>query len=114
MPGYHSAKPERNLLMQDKKQYSRRSDVMSDLSIGMSDGLVIPFILVAGLTAIVADIHIIIIIAIIVTLAGAIAMAMGGYFAGKADSDNDHHNPDKMQELFNHIGLSEETQQIIF
>lgn len=99
--------------MQIKKRYSRRPDVITDVSIGMSDGLVIPFILVSGLTAIITDIHIIIAIAVIITISGAVAMAMGGYFAGKAEADNDHADKDKMQELFTKIGLSAETQQVI-
>lgn len=99
--------------MQTRKRYSRRPDVITDISIGMSDGLVIPFILVAGLTAIVTDIHIIIAIAVIITIAGAVAMAMGGYFASKAETEDDHADKDKMQELFTKIGLSEETQKVI-
>lgn len=91
----------------------------------MSDGLTVPFALAAGLSGAVSTTHLIIIAGVAEIAAGAIAMGLGGYLAGKTEID--HYNselkreyeevalvPDKEKEevrmFFQQLGLSEDVQ----
>lgn len=103
----------------------RSSAVLTDIVIGMSDGLTVPFALAAGLSGAVQDTHIIVIAGIAEIAAGSIAMGLGGYLAGKTEQD--HYNselkreyyevenlPDKereeVREVFVNMGFSKELQ----
>jgi len=106
----------------------RSSEILTDIVIGMSDGLTVPFALAAGLSGAVSPSHLnlIWIAGIAEIAAGSIAMGLGGYLAGRTEVD--HYNselkreyeevkevPDKekeeVREFFSNLGLSEEVQQ---
>lgn len=104
------------------------SKILTDIVIGMSDGLTVPFALAAGLSGAVSDSHLnlIWIAGLAEIAAGSIAMGLGGYLAGKTEVD--HYNselkreydevkrvPEKekeeVKEFFSNLGLSEEVQE---
>ena len=106
----------------------RSSEILTDIVIGMSDGLTVPFALAAGLSGAVSPSHLnlIWIAGIAEIAAGSIAMGLGGYLAGRTEVD--HYNselkreydevrevPDKekeeVREFFSNLGLSDEVQQ---
>ncbi len=110
------------------EQHMRSSEILTDIVIGMSDGLTVPFALAAGLSGAVSDAHLnlIWIAGIAEIAAGSIAMGLGGYLAGKTEVD--HYNselkreydevqrvPEKekeeVREFFSNLGLSEEVQR---
>ena len=66
----------------------RNSDFITDMVIGMSDGLTLPFALAAGLNGAVSDNSIIITTGIAEIVAGCIAMGLGGYLAGKTEQEH--------------------------
>src|SRR5579872_3547604 len=103
------------------------SAVLTDIVIGMSDGLTVPFALAAGLSGAVGNNHLnlIWIAGLAEIAAGSIAMGLGGYLAGKTEMD--HYNaelrreyaevelvPDRereeVREFFSGLGLSPEIQ----
>jgi len=109
------------------EQHMRSSEILTDIVIGMSDGLTVPFALAAGLSGAVSEGHInlIWIAGIAEIAAGSIAMGLGGYLAGKTEVD--HYNselkreydevenvPDRekeeVREFFSGLGLSREVQ----
>ena len=64
------------------------SDLIRDIVIGMSDGLTVPFALAAGLSGAVASNGIVITAGLAEVVAGSIAMGLGGYLAGRTESDH--------------------------
>ena len=64
------------------------TEVVRDIVIGMSDGLTVPFALAAGLSAAVDSSTIIVTAGLAEVAAGAIAMGLGGYLAGKTDIEH--------------------------
>jgi len=107
------------------EEHLKSSDVLTDVVIGMSDGLTVPFALAAGLSGAVDSTHIIVIAGIAEIAAGSIAMGLGGYLAGKTEQD--HYNSEvkrefyevenlrdreiaETKEFFASIGLSKELQ----
>lgn len=96
---------------------SKREDFFSDIIIGMSDGLIVPFALVAGLSHLTGNISIIIIAGVIAVIGGAIAMSIGGYGAARSGGDHHHDHEAESLELLKekqflaNIGLTEEMQQ---
>lgn len=108
-----------------EEQHLKSSDLLTDVVIGMSDGLTVPFALAAGLSGAVSSTGIIVIAGIAEICAGSIAMGLGGYLAGKTEQD--HYNSEvkrehyevknlrhkevaETKEFFASIGLSEELQ----
>lgn len=110
------------------EQHNRSSAILTDIVIGMSDGLTVPFALAAGLSGAVSDQHLnlIWIAGLAEIAAGSIAMGLGGYLAGKTEED--HYNAElkreydevdrvpevekqEVREFFSGLGLSEEVQQ---
>jgi VIT1/CCC1 family predicted Fe2+/Mn2+ transporter len=107
------------------------SDLLKDIVIGMSDGLTVPFALAAGMVSAVKNVavdqtRLIILAGIAEIAAGSIAMGLGGYLAGKTESDHYDselkreyyevdHLPEveraEVKELFAEWGLSEEVQE---
>jgi vacuolar iron transporter family protein len=111
--------------MDHQEQHLQSSAWLTDVVIGMSDGLTVPFALAAGLSGAVSSTGIIVIAGIAEIAAGSIAMGLGGYLAGKTEID--HYNselkreyeevelvPEKEKEevraFFENLGLSEEVQ----
>lgn len=110
-----------------EEQHLKSSDLLTDVVIGMSDGLTVPFALAAGLSGAVGPdhIYIIVIAGIAEIAAGSIAMGLGGYLAGKTEQDHynsevkrefyevenlRHKEMEETKEFFKNIGLSEELQ----
>ncbi len=101
---------------------------LSDIVIGMSDGLTVPFALAAGLSGAVASNGIIITAGLAEIAAGSIAMGLGGYLAGRTEVE--HYESElkreqtevetkpeiekqEVRDVFAGLGLSKETQNII-
>jgi predicted membrane protein (TIGR00267 family) len=109
------------------EEHLKSSDLLTDIVIGMSDGLTVPFALAAGLSGAVAPnaTHIIVIAGVAEIAAGSIAMGLGGYLAGKTEQD--HYSSElkreydeveckrdieiaEVKEVFKEWGLSENVQ----
>ena len=114
--------------MQHTEQHLKSSDFITDMVIGMSDGLTVPFALAAGLSGAVSSNNIIITAGIAEIVAGCIAMGLGGFLAGKTELehyqselkreyDEVERVPDKemeeVKEVFAEYGLSPEAQDLI-
>lgn len=112
--------------MEHHEKHLQSSAWLTDIVIGMSDGLTVPFALAAGLSGAVHSTGIIVIAGIAEIAAGSIAMGLGGYLAGKTEQD--HYNselkreyeevelvPEKEKEevraFFQNLGLSEDIQR---
>ena len=108
------------------EQHLHRPAMLTDVVIGMSDGLTVPFALAAGLSGAVDTTGIIVIAGIAEIAAGSIAMGLGGYLAGKTELDHYHNEVkreyyevehlrhkemEETKEFFANLGLSEELQQ---
>jgi VIT1/CCC1 family predicted Fe2+/Mn2+ transporter len=110
------------------EQHMRSSEILTDIVIGMSDGLTVPFALAAGLSGAVGNNHLnlIWIAGLAEIAAGSIAMGLGGYLAGKTEMD--HYKaelrreyeevdnvPDRereeVREFFSSLGLSRDVQE---
>jgi VIT1/CCC1 family predicted Fe2+/Mn2+ transporter len=107
------------------EEHLTSSALLTDIVIGMSDGLTVPFALAAGLSGAVSSTAIIVIAGIAEIAAGSIAMGLGGYLAGKTEQDHynseqrreyyevdhlRHKEIEETKEFFASIGLSEELQ----
>lgn len=110
------------------EKHLKSSDFITDVVIGMSDGLTVPFALAAGLSGAVSNNSIIITAGIAEIVAGCIAMGLGGYLAGKTEQehyqselkreyDEVNHVPDKekqeVKDIFASYGISESGQEIL-
>jgi VIT1/CCC1 family predicted Fe2+/Mn2+ transporter len=108
-----------------KELHLKNSDFLTDIVIGMSDGLTVPFALAAGLSGAVSSTSIIVIAGIAEIAAGSIAMGLGGYLAGKTELDHyqtelkreydevervPEKEKEEVKEFFANIGLSKEMQ----
>jgi VIT1/CCC1 family predicted Fe2+/Mn2+ transporter len=111
-----------------KEEHLSSSDFITDIVIGMSDGLTVPFALAAGLSGAVQSNAVVITAGIAEIVAGSIAMGLGGYLAGKTEQEhfqselkreyNEVENiPDKEKEevklIFAQYGIDEPTQNTI-
>lgn len=111
-----------------EEEHLRSSAFISDIVIGMSDGLTVPFALAAGLSAAVTSNSIIITAGIAKIIAGCIAMGLGGYLAGKTEQEHYQSElkreyleaenvPEKEKEevmmIFAEYGLDREAQELI-
>lgn len=111
------------------EKHFKSTGLVTDIVIGMSDGLTVPFALAAGLSGAVGIGTSIVITAGLAEIsAGAIAMGLGGYLAGKTEVD--HYNSEKQREewevdnlpekekeevriIFQEMGMSAATQALI-
>ncbi len=73
-------------------------EVVRDIVIGMADGLTVPFALAAGLSGAIASTGIIVTAGLAEIVAGSIAMGLGGYLAGK--SDTEHYDSEYKREIY--------------
>ncbi len=107
------------------ESHLKSSAALTDIVIGMSDGLTVPFALAAGLSGAVDNSSIIVIAGIAEICAGSIAMGLGGYLAGKTEQDHysseqkreyhevenlRHREIEETKEFFANIGLSPQLQ----
>ena len=70
------------------EHHLKSSDTIRDIVIGMSDGLTVPFALAAGLSGAVNSSGIVVTAGIAEIVAGSIAMGLGGFLAGRTESDH--------------------------
>ena len=70
------------------EEHLKSSNLLTDIVIGMSDGLTVPFALAAGLSGAVNSTTIIVVAGVAEIAAGSIAMGLGGYLAGKTEQDH--------------------------
>lgn len=71
-----------------EEEHLGSSEFITDIVIGMSDGLTVPFALAAGLSGAVQHNSIVITAGIAEIVAGSIAMGLGGYLAGKTEQEH--------------------------
>lgn len=108
------------------EEHLESSALLTDIVIGMSDGLTVPFALAAGLSGAVDNTSVIVLAGIAEIAAGSIAMGLGGFLAGKTEQDHynselkrEHwevdHLPEKeraeVKDFFAGLGLSEDIQE---
>jgi vacuolar iron transporter family protein len=106
----------------------RNSDFITDVVIGMSDGLTVPFALAAGISSAVSSNDLVITAGIAEIIAGSIAMGLGGFLAGKTEAEHyqselkrEYFEVENMPEMekeevmqvFRDYGFSENSQKII-
>ncbi len=111
-----------------EEDHLKSSAFISDIVIGMADGLTVPFALAAGLSGAVHSNDVIITAGIAEIVAGSIAMGLGGYLAGKTEQEHyaaewkreeqevervPEREKAEVREVFADYGLSEETQHLI-
>lgn len=110
------------------ENHLKSSDFISDIVIGMSDGLTVPFALAAGLSGAVDSNNIVVTAGIAEIVAGSIAMGLGGYLAGKTEQEHyenelkreyeevervPERELEEVKEVFAEYGLSPESQHLI-
>lgn len=74
--------------MKHDELHLKSSDFITDVVIGMSDGLTVPFALAAGISSAVTTNKLVTTAGIAEVIAGSIAMGLGGYLAGKTELDH--------------------------
>lgn len=111
-----------------KEEHLGSSAFITDVVIGMSDGLTVPFALAAGLSGAVHSNAVVITAGIAEIVAGSIAMGLGGYLAGKTEQE--HYQSELKREydevevipeeekkevklVFAEFGINERTQSLI-
>lgn len=110
------------------ENHLKSSAFLTDIVIGMSDGLTVPFALAAGLSGAISSTAIVTTAGVAEIVAGSIAMGLGGYLAGqtevhhydaeiKREYDEVERWPEKekeeVKEVFADYGLSEDAQNQI-
>jgi VIT1/CCC1 family predicted Fe2+/Mn2+ transporter len=110
------------------EQHLKSSDFITDIVIGMSDGLTVPFALAAGLSGAVDSASIVTTAGIAEIVAGSIAMGLGGYLAGQTEQEHyeaelkreyeevervPEREKEEIREVFEDYGLSPEAQEIV-
>ncbi|MBC7426056.1 MAG: VIT1/CCC1 transporter family protein [Bacteroidia bacterium] len=111
-----------------EEKHFRGSAIVRDFVIGMSDGLTVPFALAAGLSGAVSSSEIVITAGLAEIAAGAIAMGLGGFMAGRTEMDHfdsemrreyyeietlRHKEIAETREIFAEFGVSEEVQTLV-
>ena len=97
------------------EDHLKSSDLLTDIVIGMSDGLTVPFALAAGLSGAVDSTSVIIVAGIAEIAAGSIAMGLGGYLAGKTEQD--HYSSElkrEYDEIENKTEVEKEEVRVVF
>jgi len=110
------------------EEHFTNSEFVTDVVIGMSDGLTVPFALAAGLTGAVAASSIVLTAGIAEIVAGSIAMGLGGFLAGQTEVE--HYQSEmareyeevervpetekrEIRELLAEYGITETTQHLV-
>jgi len=90
------------------EEHLQSSDLLTDIVIGMSDGLTVPFALAAGLSGAVDSTSVIVLAGVAEIAAGSIAMGLGGFLAGKTEQD--HYNSEVKREYWEVDNLPEKEE----
>jgi VIT1/CCC1 family predicted Fe2+/Mn2+ transporter len=111
-----------------EENHLKSSDFITDVVIGMSDGLTVPFALAAGLSGAVASNALVTTAGIAEIIAGSIAMGLGGYLAGRTEVDHydaelrreydevervPEREKQEIRDVFAEYGFSPEIQEVI-
>lgn len=106
----------------------RSSEMLTDIVIGMSDGLTVPFALAAGLSGAVDSNMVILTAGVAEIVAGSIAMGLGGYLAGQTEQEHyqaelkreydevervPEREKEEVREIFAEMGISADSQEKI-
>lgn len=70
------------------EQHFTAGDTVRDIVVGMSDGLTVPFALAAGISGAIAQSHLVVTAGLAEIAAGSIAMGLGGYLAGRSETEH--------------------------
>ncbi|MCX6260748.1 MAG: VIT1/CCC1 transporter family protein [Bacteroidia bacterium] len=92
-----------------KEEHLKSSDFITDIVIGMSDGLTVPFALAAGLSGAVQSNSVVITAGIAEIVAGSIAMGLGGYLAGKTEQE--HYQSELQREYDEVVNVPEKEKE---
>lgn len=110
------------------EEHFQSSALITDIVIGMSDGLTVPFALAAGLSSAVDKTSLVIMAGLAEIVAGSIAMGLGGYLAGRTEADHyeaelareyrevelvPEREKQEVRDVFAEMGLSPATQNLI-
>ncbi|MFM2375632.1 MAG: hypothetical protein RLZZ165_729 [Bacteroidota bacterium] len=110
------------------EDHLKSSEFITDIVIGMSDGLTVPFALAAGLSGAVGSNGVILTAGIAEIVAGSIAMGLGGYLAGKTEQEHyaselrreydeverlPEREKQEVREIFAEMGLNAQIQETI-
>ncbi|MCB0526740.1 MAG: VIT1/CCC1 transporter family protein [Lewinellaceae bacterium] len=82
-PHYHDHHPHDH-----KEEHFQNSEFVTDVVIGMADGLTVPFALAAGLSGAIDASGIVLTAGIAEIVAGSIAMGLGGFLAGQTEVEH--------------------------
>ncbi len=92
------------------------NDFLSELVIGMSDGVVVPFALTVGLSRVTESASVVGMTGFVALTAGAIAMGIGGYLTVKSETapykpvSEPTGSKEEVKSFFANLGMSEELQ----
>lgn len=64
------------------------NETVRDVVVGNSDGLTVPFALAAGISGAIAVSHLVVTAGLAEIAAGSIAMGLGGYLAGRTETEH--------------------------
>lgn len=81
---YHANRQEAEACPPKSRSLKVDARVISDATIGLSDGLTVPFALTAGLSAL-GNTRVVIFGGLAELIAGAISMGLGGYLGAKSE-----------------------------
>jgi len=73
--------------MANEVRNNKKSVLVKDIIIGLSDGLTVPFALTAGLSGVLNTTHLIIVSGLSEIVAGCVSMGLGGYLAGESEAE---------------------------
>ncbi len=93
----------------NKEAHFTASEYVKDVVLGMADGLTVPFALAAGISGAVDSINLIVTAGLAEIAAGAIAMGLGGYLAGRTSVE--HYEIERKRELYEIDHLYEEERK---
>lgn len=100
---------EDHILHHHKEEHLKSSETITDIVIGISDGLTVPFALAAGLSGAVESSSLILTAGVAEIVAGSIAMGLGGYLAGQTEVE--HYDSELKREYHEVEHLPEKKKQ---
>ncbi len=111
-----------------KEEHFRNSEFVTDVVIGMADGLTVPFALAAGLSGAIDSSSIVMTAGVAEIVAGSIAMGLGGYLAGQTEVEHydselareyeevarvPEREKQEIREILEEYGLTPSTQDVV-
>ncbi|MDZ4756872.1 MAG: VIT1/CCC1 transporter family protein [Bacteroidota bacterium] len=92
-----------------QEKHFKGSQSLTDIVLGMSDGLTVPFALAAGLSSALDNNNLIITAGLAEVVAGSIAMGLGGYLAAKTGAE--HYHNERLREAYEIEHMPEAEEQ---